>query len=109
MDAQNAMAAQAASALAKMRSEYMERIRAKIRKGLFKPQNLKGNEEAEFNVISLPDGNILDVKLRRPSGNAAYDNAVEKAIVRAQPFPMPPDPQLLKEFRELNLKFNAQD
>ena len=108
-DAQNAMAAQAASALAKMRSEYMERIRAKIRKGLFKPQNLKGNEEAEFNVISLPDGNILDVKLRRPSGNAAYDNAVEKAIVRAQPFPMPPDPQLLKEFRELNLKFNAQE
>ena len=108
-DAQNAMAAQAASALAKMRSEYMERIRAKIRKGLIKPQNLKGNEEAEFNVISLPDGNILDVKLRRPSGNAAYDNAVEKAIVRAQPFPMPPDPQLLKEFRELNLKFNAQE
>ncbi|MCX7137837.1 MAG: energy transducer TonB, partial [Proteobacteria bacterium] len=99
----------AASALAKMRGEYMERIRARIRKGLIKPQNLKGNEEAEFNVISLPDGNILDVKLRRPSGNAAYDNAVEKAIVRAQPFPMPPDPQLLKEFRELNLKFNAQE
>ena len=108
-EAQRAVAAQAASAQAKMRGEYIERIRARIRKSLIKPANLKGNEEAEFTVISLPDGNVLDVRLRRPSGNPAYDTAVERAITRAQPLPMPPDPALLKEFRELNLKFNAQE
>ena len=53
--------------------------------------------------------NVLGAKLRKPSGNAAYDAAVERAINRAQPLPMPPDPALVKEFRELNLKFKAQE
>ncbi|MCX7135168.1 MAG: cell envelope integrity protein TolA [Proteobacteria bacterium] len=108
-DAQNAMAAQAASALAKMRSEYMERIRAKILRALIKPQNIQGSEEAEFNIVVLPDGNVLNARVKRASGNSAYDNAIERAITRAQPLPMPPDPALLKEFRELNLKFNAKE
>jgi colicin import membrane protein len=108
-DAQRAVAAQAASAQAKMRSEYMERIRTKIKRFIVKPPNAQGNEEAEFDVVVLPDGNVLGAKLKRPSGNAAYDNAVERAINRAQPLPMPPDPALLKDFRELNFKFNAQE
>jgi colicin import membrane protein len=57
----------------------------------------------------LPDGNVLGAKLKRASGNTAYDNAVERAINRAQPLPLPPDPALLKDFRELNLKFKAQE
>ncbi len=108
-EAQRAVASQAASAQAKMRSEYIERIRAKIKRFIVRPPNLKGNEEAEFDVVVLPDGNVLGAKLKRASGNAAYDGAVERAINRAQPLPMPPDPALLKDFRELNLKFNAQD
>jgi colicin import membrane protein len=92
-----------------MRSEYMERIRAKIKRFIIKPPNLQGNEEGEFDVVVLPDGNVLGAKLKRPSGNAAYDSAVERAINRAQPLPMPPDPALLKDFRELNFPFKAQE
>jgi colicin import membrane protein len=108
-EAQRVVAAQAASAQAKMRSEYIGRIRDKIKRFIVKPPNLKGNEESEFDVVVLPDGNVLGAKLKRASGNAAYDGAVERAINRAQPFPMPPDPALLKDFRELNLKFSAQE
>ena len=108
-EAQRAVAAQAASAQAKMRNEYMGRIRDKIRRFIVKPPNLQGSEESDFDVVLLPDGNVLGAKLKRGSGNAAYDNAVERAISRAQPLPMPPDPALLKEFRELNLKFNAKE
>ncbi len=108
-EAQRAAAAQAASARAKMRSEYIERIRNKIKGFIVRPPNLKGNEEAEFDVVVLPDGNVLRAPLKRGSGNAAYDGAVERAINRAQPLPMPPDPALLKDFRELNLKFSAQE
>lgn len=108
-EAQRAVAAQAASAQAKMKSEYIGRIRAKIQRFIVKPANLKGDEESDFDVVLLPDGNVLGVKLKRPSGNAAYDNAVERAISRAQPLPLPPDPALLKDFRELNLKFKAQE
>jgi colicin import membrane protein len=108
-EAQRAVAAQAASAQAKLRSEYIGRIRDKIKRFIVKPPNLQGNEESDFDVVLLPDGNVLGVKLKRPSGNAAYDNAVERAISRAQPLPLPQDPALLKDFRELNLKFKAQE
>ncbi len=108
-DAQRAVAAQAAAAQSKLRNEYMERIRAKILRSLIKPASVTGSEEAEFNIVVLPDGNVLNAKVKRASGNAAYDNAIERAITRAQPLPMPPDPVLLKEFRELNLKFNAKE
>ncbi len=108
-EAQRAVAAQAAAAQAKLRNEYIERIRAKIRRFIVQPPNLQGNPESEFDVVVLPDGNVLGVKLKRASGNAAYDNAVERAISRAQPLPLPPDPALAKDFRELNLKFKAQE
>jgi colicin import membrane protein len=108
-EAQRAVAAQAAAAQAKLRNEYLGRIRDKIKRSLTKPANLQGTEETDFDIVLLPDGNVLGVKLKRPSGNAAYDNAVERAIIRAQPLPVPPDPALFKDFRELNLKFKAQE
>ena len=56
-----------------------------FRRFIVQPPNLQGNPESEFDVVVLPDGNVLGVKLKKPSGNAAYDNAVERAISRAQP------------------------
>jgi colicin import membrane protein len=103
------VAAQAAAAQSKLRNEYIERIRTKIRRFIVQPPNLQGNPESEFDVVVLPDGNVLGVKLKRASGNAAYDNAVERAISRAQPLPLPPDPAMAKDFRELNLRFKAQE
>ena len=107
--AQRAMEAQAAAARQSQLDKYRKGISDKIKKFIVRPPNLQGTEESEFDIVVLPDGNVLGVKLRKPSGNAAYDNAVERAISRAQPLPMPPDPVLLKEFRELNLKFSAKE
>jgi colicin import membrane protein len=108
-DAQRKLAEQAVSARQSQLEKYKKGIRDKIQRFIVKPPNLKGNEEAEFDVVMLPDGNVLGAKLKRPSGNAAYDSAVERAINRAQPLPMPPDPALLKDFRELNFTFKAQE
>jgi colicin import membrane protein len=108
-EAQRAVAAQAAAGRKNELDKYRKGISDKIKKFIVRPPNLQGNEESEFDIVVLPDGNVLGVKLRKPSGNAAYDNAVERAINRAQPLPMPPDPALLKDFRELNLRFKAQE
>jgi colicin import membrane protein len=107
-EAQRRAAEQAAAAQAKLIAEYKERIRSKIQKMIILPQNLQGTTEAEFDVVVAPDGNPLSIKLKRTSGNRAYDEAVERGILRAQPLPMPPDPALLKYFRELNLAFRPQ-
>lgn len=109
-DAQRRIAEQQASAQARLRNEYVERIRAKIKRNVnFDISNIRGNPEAEFDVVLLPGGEVLSARLKRASGNAAYDRAVETAIFRAQPLPLPPDPALFRDFRELNLKFRPQE
>jgi colicin import membrane protein len=108
-DAQRRAEAQAAAAQAKLVNEYTERIRAKVRGFVVLPPGLQGNPEAEFDVVLIPGGEILTTKLRKSSGNAAYDAAVERAILKAQPLPLPPDPNLFGQFRELRLKFRPQE
>ena len=60
-----------------------------------------------FDVVQLPSGDILSVKLRTGSGHAAYDSAVERAILKSSPLPKPGDPQLFQ--RDLVLKFRPQE
>ena len=108
-DAQRRAEAQAAAAQAKLVNEYTERIRAKVRSHVVVPPGLQGNPEAEFDVVLIPGGEVLTTKLRKSSGNAAYDAAVERAILKAQPLPLPPDPNVFGQFRELRLKFRPQE
>ena len=108
-DAQWRIAEQQAAAQAKLKNEYVERIRSRIRRFVVLPPNIQGNPGAEFDLVLLPSGEVLGVKLKRASGNAAYDSAVERAILKAQPLPLPPDPAMFKDFRELNLEFTPQE
>lgn len=103
------IAAQQAAAQAKVIDEYKRRIAEKIKRFIIEPPNLQGNPEVEFDVVLLPGGEVLGVKLKRGSAVAAWDGAVERAILRAQPLPLPPDPALFKDFRELNLKFRPKE
>ena len=48
---------------------------------------------------------MLNVRLVKASGNAAYDNAVERAILKSQPLPVPEDVTLFQKFREINFPF----
>ena len=93
---------------AKMIDGYTQRIGAKIMRLVVLPPNIQGNPEAEFDLVMLPDGHPLSVKLKRSSGNAAFDNAVERAIQKALPLPLPPDAAMFKYFRELTLRFRPQ-
>jgi colicin import membrane protein len=57
-----------------------------------------------FKITLLPDGSLLDDPvLLKSSGIPAYDNAAARAILLAQPLPMPTDITLQREFRELKL------
>ena len=103
------IAQEQAAAQARQIDEYKRRIRDKVRRFIVEPPNLKGNPEVEFDVVLLPGGEVLSARLRRGSGVAAYDSAVERAIIKAQPLPLPPDPGLFKDFRELNLKIRPKD
>jgi len=99
-----------AAAQARLVDEYKRRIADRIRRFIIEPPGLRENPEVEYDVVVLPGGEVLDVKLRRTSGQAAWDTAVERAIRRAQPLPLPPpESGLMHEFRELNLKFRPKE
>lgn len=104
-------AQQAAQATAQQRliDDYRRRISDKIRRYVVLPPSLEGNPEAEFEVVQIPGGEVLSVKLKRSSGNSAYDAAVERAIHKAQPLPPPPEPYKFGDFRELSLKFRPKE
>jgi colicin import membrane protein len=86
---------------------YAGRIKAKIRGNIVLPPDLKGNPEAIFDVVQLPTGEVLSVKLRKSSGHAAYDEAVERAVLKSSPLPRPDRPELFQ--RALELKFRPRD
>lgn len=89
--------------------EHKARIIAKIRRNIVMPPDVPDNARAEFDVTLLPGGSVLSVKLTKPSGKEAYDSAVERAIFKAQPLPLPPDVALFNKFRELHLIFSPRE
>lgn len=96
-----------AAAIGKVVDEYKARIIAKIRRYIVTPPGTPDDARAEFDVTLLPGGSVLDVKLVRSSGKEAYDSAVERAIRKAQPLPLPPDAALFSQFRELHIGHTA--
>ncbi|CAG0929214.1 MAG: hypothetical protein EFKGCFLK_00691 [Rhodocyclaceae bacterium] len=96
-------AAQAAAARSKAAADYIGRIKGKIKGNIVLPPDIKGNPEAIFDVVQLPSGEILSVKLKKASGHAAYDNAIERAILKSSPLPKPEQGDLFS--RNLELKF----
>jgi colicin import membrane protein len=103
------LAQQQAAARAQLVDEYKRRIAEKIKRFIVEPPSLQGNPEVELHVTVLPGGEVLDVRTRKSSGQPLWDSAVERAVQRAQPLPLPPDPALMREFRELNLRFRPKE
>lgn len=85
-------------------ADYASKIRGKVRGNIVLPQGIQGNPEAVFEVNQLPSGEVLAVKLKRTSGNAALDAAIERAILKSSPLPKPDDPSLFQRTLEIKYK-----
>lgn len=99
--------AQAAQARSRAMIDYVGKIRARIRSNIILPPDIKGNPEAVFEVVQFPSGEILSVHLKKSSGHAAYDAAVERAIHKSSPLPKPENGALFS--RTLELRFHPLD
>jgi colicin import membrane protein len=94
-------------ARAKADADYIRRIQAKIRGNVVVPPDIQGDPEAVFDVVQLPTGEIIDVQLAKSSGVRAYDEAVQRAIIKSSPLPRPDSPDMFR--RTLMLKFRPLD
>ncbi|MGO8754467.1 MAG: cell envelope integrity protein TolA [Gallionellaceae bacterium] len=97
--------AQAQAAITSEIGKYVGLIRSKIRRNIVMPPDVPFGVKAEFDVVLIPGGSVLSAQLSKSSGKPAYDSAVERAILKAQPLPLPPDVGMFNYFRELHLSF----
>ena len=68
--------------------------------------DVPGNPRAEFRVDQLPTGEIISVRKVKSSGVAAFDEAVEKGIIKSSPLPKRKDGTVE---RSLEIGFSMKD
>lgn len=100
-------ASQAAAARNKGLASYLGKIRDKIRGNIALPPDIKGNPEAVFEVTQLPSGEVINVRLKKSSGNAALDSVVERAILKSSPLPKPEQSDVFD--RLLNIPYRPRE
>lgn len=101
--------AEQAAAKGRVLKEYGDKIKSKIKYHIVMPPGVPDSAQAVFRVTLLPGGAVLSAVMKKSSGSAAYDNAVERAILKSDPLPLPPDAGMFKDFRILELKFQPKE
>jgi colicin import membrane protein len=105
-DADASQKAQADAARARLLQSYVDRMQAKIKGNTIVPPSVPNGATLTVAFVVLADGSVLDGSIRvvRGSGQATYDDAVQRAIIASQPLPMPDDPGLRRQMRDVTLK-----
>jgi colicin import membrane protein len=63
--------------------------------------------EAIFDIS--PEGDISNVRISKRSGNAEFDDSVERAILKASPLPPPPPEVYDPYFKSVRMTFDPKD
>lgn len=107
MDEWIAVAQKSNEAIDKVVAQYKEKIIARIHRNIVKLPGASNKAAVKYDLILEPDGSVTSARLVKPSGSAAYDRMVERAIQQSQPLPLPSDPALFDKFRVLHVKVST--
>lgn len=94
---------------AKVVNEYAALIRAEVERRWNRPPGARDGMEAELRITLIPGGDVVDVRLTRSSGDAAFDRSAENAVRMAGRLPVPADPGLFNTyFRQFKFLFRPE-
>lgn len=102
---QERLATQRRSAMQRMIDEYVLYIQEKVQRSWIRPPSSGSDLSCTVEVRLIPSGEVIDAKIVRSSGNAPFDRSVEAAVFKASPLPVPPDPDVMEQFRTLRFEF----
>jgi colicin import membrane protein len=69
---------------------YIRQIADKIERNWNRPLSAKPGLECVVNVVQIPGGDVIDVKVGRCNGDDAVMRSIEDAVRKASPLPAPP-------------------
>ena len=67
---------------------YAGRIQARVRPNIVFADDVAGNPTADVEVSVSPTGTILSTRLKKSSGNPAWDNAALRAVEKTEKLPL---------------------
>ena len=105
---QESLATQRRSAMQRMIDEYVLYIQEKVQRSWIRPPSSGGELSCTVEVRLIPSGEVIDAQIVRSSGNAAFDRSIEAAVFKASPLPVPPDPDVMEQFRTLRFEFKPE-
>jgi len=100
-----AFAARAATEIDK----YRLLIRQRVSRSWNRPVGVAKGLKCVVSVRLTPTGEVLSANVVRSSGNGLFDRSVENAVYKAAPLPLPEDPALYENFREIEFLFNPEE
>ncbi|HHH36830.1 MAG TPA: cell envelope integrity protein TolA [Gammaproteobacteria bacterium] len=103
------LAAEEARRIRSVVGKYVEIIKQQVERNWLRPPGSAAGLSCQVQVRLIPGGEVVDVQILRGSGDAAFDDSVQKAVLRASPLPLPPDPALFEHFRELKFIFKPEE
>ena len=89
----------------RMIDEYVLYIKEKVQRSWIRPPSSGSELSCTVEVRLIPSGEVIDAQIVRGSGSPAFDRSVEAAVFKASPLPVPPDPEVMEQFRSLRFEF----
>ncbi|PCH85432.1 MAG: protein TolA [Piscirickettsiaceae bacterium] len=86
-------------------ASFSDVIRQKVERNWIQPAGDISGLSCIVRVKLIPGGDVADVQVIKSSGNGLFDRSVELATRKASPLPIPSDPTLFNQFRNLEFYF----
>jgi colicin import membrane protein len=102
---EEAEARERAEALAAAQAQYIPAIQRRVEQAWLRPAGVPDGLTCVLQVRLGIDGSVLSAQVIQSSGNAAFDRSAEQAVIKASPLPIPQDPQIAANFRNLVFRF----
>ena len=98
-----------AARMAEARGTFDAAIRQRVTRAWERPPGVPEGLSAVVSVRLGPGGAVLTAEVVQSSGDEAFDRSAERAVFRADPLPMPDDPQLAAPYRRgIELTFRPE-
>ena len=74
--------------------QYMMQIDQAVENNWLRPATSSEEQSCEVIVTQTMSGDVIDVQLQSCTSDNAFQRSVERAVRKASPLPLPPDPEL---------------
>ena len=84
--------------------QYMMQIDQAVENNWLRPATSSEEQSCEVIVTQTMSGDVIEVQLQSCSSDTAFQRSVERAVRKASPLPLPPDPELFHKQIQFTFK-----